>query len=75
MSSSPRCAFLIKMSEIICTDQINNIWRKSNHIEDQRLQKDDIVKETSTNEASKQSRGPKNQLDTRRCDDKSYKML
>jgi hypothetical protein len=75
MSSSPRCAFLIKMSEIICTYQINNIWRKSNHIEDQRLQKDDIVKETSTNEASKQSRDPKNQLDTRRCDDKSYKML
>jgi hypothetical protein len=72
MSSSPRCAFLIKMSEIIYTNQINNIWRKSNHIEDQRLQKDDIVKEASTNEASKQSRDLKNQLDTRRSDDKSY---
>jgi hypothetical protein len=38
------------MSETICTYQINNIWRKSNHIEDQRLQKDDIVREASTNE-------------------------
>jgi hypothetical protein len=75
MSSSPRCAFLIKMSEIICTYPINNIWGKLNHIEDQRLQKDDIVKEVSTKEASKQSRNPKNQLDTRRYDDKSYDVL
>jgi hypothetical protein len=59
------------MSEIICTYPINNIWRKSDHIEDQRLQKDDIVKEASTNEARKQSRDRKNQLDTRRYDDKS----
>jgi hypothetical protein len=43
------------MSEIICTCPINNIWRKSNHIEDLRLQKDDIVKEASKNEASKQA--------------------
>jgi hypothetical protein len=63
------------MSEIICTYPINNIWRKSNHIEDQRLQKDDIVKEASTNGASKQLRDPKNQLDTRRYDDKSQKVL
>jgi hypothetical protein len=63
------------MSEIICTYPINNIWRKSNHIEDQRLQKDDIVKEASTNKASKQSGDPKNQLDIRRYDDKSYKVL
>jgi hypothetical protein len=55
--------------------QFNNIWRKSNHIEDQRLQKDDIVKEASTNEASKQTRDPKNQLDTRIYDDKSQKVL
>jgi hypothetical protein len=48
------------MSEIICTYPINNIWRKSNHIEDQRLQKDAMVKEASTNEVSKQSRDPKN---------------
>jgi hypothetical protein len=75
MSSSPRCAFLIKMSDIICTYPINNIWRKSNHIEDQRLQKDDIVKEASTKEGSKQSKNPKNQLDTRRYDDKSYDVL
>jgi hypothetical protein len=63
------------MSEIICTYPINKIWRKSNHIEDQRLQKDDMVKEASTNEASKQSRDPKNQLDTTRYDDKSQKVL
>jgi hypothetical protein len=63
------------MSEIICTYPINNIWRKSNHIEDERLQKDDMVKEASTNEASKQSRDPKNQLDTRRYDDNSQKVL
>jgi hypothetical protein len=36
---------------------------------------DDIVKEASMNEASKQSRDPKNQLDTRRYDDKSQKVL
>jgi hypothetical protein len=42
------------MSEIICTYLIKNIWRKSNHIEDRRLQKDDIVKEASANEASNQ---------------------
>jgi hypothetical protein len=63
------------MSENICTYPINNIWRKSNHIEDQRLQKDDTMKEASMNEASKQSRDPQNQLDTRRYDDKSQKML
>jgi hypothetical protein len=65
MSSSPRCVFLIKMSEIICTYPINNIWRKLNHIEDQRLQKDDKVKEASMNKANKQSRDPKNQMDRR----------
>jgi hypothetical protein len=75
MSSSPRCAFSHKMSKIICTYPINNIWRNLNHIEDQRLQKDDMVKEASTNEASKQSRDPKNQLDTRRYDDKTQKVL
>jgi hypothetical protein len=63
------------MNEIIYTYPINNIWRKSNHIEDQRLQKDDIVKKASKNEASKQSRDPKNQLDTIRYADKSYKVL
>jgi hypothetical protein len=63
------------MSEIICTYQIYNIWRKSNHIEDQRLQKDDMVKEASTNEANKQSRDPKNHLDTRRYDDKSQEVF
>jgi hypothetical protein len=63
------------MSEIIYTYPINNIWRKSNHIEDQRLQKDDIVKEAWMNEASKQSRDPNNQLDIRRYGDKSYKVL
>jgi hypothetical protein len=63
------------MSEIICTYPINNIWGKSNHIENQRLQKDDMVKEALTNEARKQSRDPKNQLDTRRYDDKSQKVL
>jgi hypothetical protein len=32
-----------------------------------------MVKEASTNEESKQSRDPKNQLDIRRYDDKSQK--
>jgi hypothetical protein len=42
------------MSEIICTYPIKNIWRKSNNIEDQRLQKtNDMVKEDSMDEASK----------------------
>jgi hypothetical protein len=63
------------MSEIIYTYPNKNIWRNSNYIEDQRLQKDNIVKEASTNEASKQSRDPKNQLDTRRYDDKSQEVL
>jgi hypothetical protein len=29
-------------------------WRKSNYIEDQRLQKDNTVKKASTNEANNQ---------------------
>jgi hypothetical protein len=33
--------------------------------------KEDIMKDASINEASKQSRDPKNQLDTRGYDDKS----
>ena len=55
VSSSPKCAFLIKSSENICTYPNNNIWRKSNHIEEQRLQIDIKEKEASTNEANNQT--------------------
>ena len=46
-----------------------NTWRKANYIEDQRLQKGNIVKKASTNEASKPN-DPKNQFDKRRYHDK-----
>ena len=47
------------MSGIKCTYATTNIWRKANYIEDQRLQKDNIVKKASTNEASnKRSKEP-----------------
>ena len=55
MSSSPKCVFLIKSSENICTCPNKNIWRKSNYIEDQILQIDIKEKEASTNEANNQT--------------------
>jgi len=42
------------MSGIKCTYPTTNTWRKSNYIEDQRLQKYNKVNEASTNEASNQ---------------------
>jgi hypothetical protein len=54
---------------------MKNIWRKSNNIEDQRLLTDDIVKEAITNEASKQSRYPMNELDIRIYRDTSQRVL
>jgi hypothetical protein len=44
-----------KRSGNICTFPKKNIWRKSNHIEDQRLQIDIKEKEASTNEANNQT--------------------
>ena len=55
VSSSPKCAFLIKGVETYALIRIKDIWRKSNHIEDQRLQIDIKEKEASTNEANNQT--------------------
>ena len=42
------------MSGIKYTYPMTNTWRKSNYIEDQKIEKDNKVKKTSTNEASNQ---------------------
>jgi hypothetical protein len=42
--SSISCAFLIIVSEIKCTYSMMNIQRKSNYIEDQRLQENKKVR-------------------------------